>query len=187
MLVAMALLALPCFIIGILPQPVAALLAPAIANVVPVTADQVREAIAPLRQLLIPTAIFIALSITVFILFRLSSRRERCTESTWSCGYLTPTPRMQYTASSFAATLVDIFRSILRPHQRHPQLAPYFPDRQRHRSHQPETVLEYLIMPLVRVIEQLSSWLRRLQHGQLHLYILYIFLTVLILLAWSHG
>ncbi|HEU0265896.1 MAG TPA: proton-conducting transporter membrane subunit, partial [Geobacterales bacterium] len=187
MLMAMTLLALPCLMIGVLPQPVVALLGPAIANVVPVTADQIREAITPLGQLLIPTVIFVALGITIFILFRLSSPRKRETEETWSCGYLTPTPRMQYTASSFAATLVDIFRSILRPHQRHPHLAPFFPDRQRHRSHQPETVLDYLFMPLLRVIEQQSSWLRRLQHGQLHLYILYIFATVLILLAWSHG
>src|SRR6266487_4349854 len=30
---------------------------------------------------------------------------------TWGCGYPTPTPRMAYTASSFAAPLLDVFRS----------------------------------------------------------------------------
>ena len=33
---------------------------------------------------------------------------------TWGCGYAAPSPRMQYTASSFAQPLVDLFRPVLR-------------------------------------------------------------------------
>ena len=34
---------------------------------------------------------------------------------TWDCGYVAPTPRMQYTSSSFARPLVLLFRLFLRP------------------------------------------------------------------------
>lgn len=39
--------------------------------------------------------------------------------TTWGCGYAAPTPCMQYTASSFADMIVDLFAGILRPDIHH--------------------------------------------------------------------
>ena len=41
------------------------------------------------------------------------SRRSVDLATTWDCGYVQPGPRMQYTASSFAQPLTDLFRPLL--------------------------------------------------------------------------
>ena len=40
--------------------------------------------------------------------------REPRTAATWGCGYAVPGPRMQYTASSFAASLLHVFHGLVR-------------------------------------------------------------------------
>ena len=47
--------------------------------------------------------------------------------ATWGCGYLAPTPRMQYTSSSFAQMLVGLFGWVLRPRTHRPRDLPLFP------------------------------------------------------------
>ena len=46
---------------------------------------------------------------------RLLAGRQVERGPTWDCGYAAPTPRMQYTASSFASPLLLLFRMFLRP------------------------------------------------------------------------
>ena len=46
---------------------------------------------------------------------------------TWDCGYALPTPRMQYTASSFARTIIQLFGSVLRPREQPPEVTGLFP------------------------------------------------------------
>ncbi len=51
--------------------------------------------------------------------------------STWGCGYAAPTPRMQYTSSSFAQMLVGLFGWVLRPRTHKPSDLPLFPQTSR--------------------------------------------------------
>ena len=108
---------------------------------------------------------------------------------TWGCGYAAPTPRMQYTAGSFAATITDWFGWILRP-ERHVQ-APrgVFPGRAQFDIHTPETVLERIVLPAGVVVMRISTAVRRLQHGRLQAYILYLVvgLVALAVLALTGG
>jgi len=105
---------------------------------------------------------------------------------TWDCGYLRPAPRMQYSASSFAELLVKTFAGILHPHVAAPALKEPLPGPARFTSHVPETMLEHVFMPLLRLANDRLAYLRRLQHGQLHLYILYTFVTLVVLLIWAY-
>jgi hypothetical protein len=50
----------------------------------------------------------------------------------------------------------------------------------------PEAMLEGVYLPLFKAGNDRLSLLRRLQHGKLHLYILYIVVTLLLLLGWSY-
>jgi hydrogenase-4 component B len=45
------------------------------------------------------------------------------TGPTWACGYVAPTARMQYTASSFAQMMVDLFAWVLRPRVHRPAVS----------------------------------------------------------------
>jgi hydrogenase-4 component B len=49
-----------------------------------------------------------------------------------------------------------------------------------------ETILDRLLTPLFQGTGVAFSLLRRLQHGQLHLYMLYIFATLFLLMLWRH-
>jgi hydrogenase-4 component B len=95
---------------------------------------------------------------------------------TWDCGYATPTPRMQYTAGSFAGIITEWFGWILRPEQNVRQPEGYFPNQARWESHTPETVLEKIVGPVAARIIRLSTAVRKLQHGRLQSYILYLVL-----------
>ncbi|HLP02454.1 MAG TPA: proton-conducting transporter membrane subunit [Opitutaceae bacterium] len=97
---------------------------------------------------------------------------------TWDCGYRVPTARMQYTAGSFAATIVEWFDWILRPvrHEHRPEET--LPAAALVESHTPETVLERCVEPAARAVLRVSAAVRRLQHGRMQAYVLYLVLGV---------
>ena len=108
---------------------------------------------------------------------------------TWDCGYAAPTPRMQYTAGSFAAIITGWFGWILRPRRTvDPPQGP-FPARARYAEHTPETVLEYVVEPAGRAVLVVAGAARRLQHGRLQAYILYLVvgLAAVALLVFAGG
>jgi hydrogenase-4 component B len=92
---------------------------------------------------------------------------------------------MQYSASSFGEMLVKLFGGVLRPHRNRPEIKGLFSGTARFASHVPETVLELIYLPFLRWANEKLSVVRRLQHGQLHLYILYTFVTLVLLLIWA--
>ncbi len=93
---------------------------------------------------------------------------------------------MQYTASSFGEMMVRLFAMVIRPRLSAPVLTGYFPRSAAFRSHCPESILEQVIMPVFRGTDWIFSYCRRLQHGEHQLYMLYIFITLFLLMAWGH-
>lgn len=187
MLAPMGVLASLCGVIGLVPLAVAPLLEVVVGvypglNVTPgALADQ-----APLFRLSLLAAVLLGLCGLLALAYRFLVRRApRGSTETWGCGYLAPSPRMQYTASSFAASLVSILSPVLRPHGHRPEIAGLAPGPARFASHVPEVVLDLLLLPLLRRAEEWSAPLRRLQHGHLHLYMLYIFAVLCVLLLWA--
>jgi hydrogenase-4 component B len=101
---------------------------------------------------------------------------------TWDCGYAVPTARMQYTAGSFAATINRWFAWVLRPerHERRPEGV--LPGAGSFVEHTPETVLDRVIIPVARLVGRLARGVRRLQHGRVQTYLLYLMIGVAALL-----
>ena len=93
---------------------------------------------------------------------------------TWDCGYAAATARMQYTAGSFAGLITEWFAWILRPvrHEDRPEVV--LPHRASFSTHTPETVLEHAVEPTAGMVMQLSQAARRLQHGRVQAYLLYL-------------
>jgi hydrogenase-4 component B len=81
---------------------------------------------------------------------------------------------MQYSAGSFAGIIVEWFAWILRPerHARRPE-GP-FPLRAAVEDHTPEVVLDQAITPLGALVMRAALTARRLQHGRVQAYLLYL-------------
>ncbi len=170
----MLLLAAACVAIGLAP----AFFWPAIARAVgawqPAWAGTTTPA--PLAALgWIHLAIAVgALGAAAWLWRRASLRRA----VTWDCGYAEPTARMQYTAGSFAGIITEWFAWILRPvrHAHPPENT--LPASASFDEHTPETVLEHVVVPAGGAVLQLAIAARRLQHGRLQAYLLYLLVGV---------
>ncbi|MBT0653352.1 proton-conducting transporter membrane subunit [Geomobilimonas luticola] len=189
MLAPMALLAVICLGIGLFPLVLAAPLAGAVHSWQPDAGmtGYALTAAAPLGWITILGLVLICLAGGIALHFVGRLKAEPVAGGvTWDCGYLRPAPRMQYTASSFAELLVKTFAGILHPHVTSPAMKEPLPGPARFASHVPETMLEHVFMPVLRLANDRLAQLRRLQHGQLHLYILYTFVTLVVLLIWAY-
>lgn len=184
---AMVPLACACVVIGVAPALVSIPLQAALSAVIPGAAAA--PGLADLAPLTWVSGAALLLAVCVGLPFLWYRRRLAAaplgSAPTWGCGYLAPAPRMQYTASSFAATLTDLFAPLLRPRRVLPRISGLFPRRSSFREHVPETVLEDLYLPLLERIYRRVAPLRKLQSGLLQHYMLYIFITLLVLLAWG--
>jgi hydrogenase-4 component B len=104
---------------------------------------------------------------------------------TWGCG-LRLSPRMAYTATGFVQPIKRIFSTIYRPtvklETEFLQESKYFAKR-RHFAFHIEPVFEiYLYRPVVRFVTGVADRLRVIQGGSLHLYLAYMFITLVVLL-----
>jgi len=86
------------------------------------------------------------------------------------------TPRMQYTASSFAAPLLDVFgaASGIRTHRG----ATVF------HSEPFDLVLDRAVAPAWAMVQRVAVRLRGLQQGRLRTYLVYVVVTLTMLLAY---
>ncbi|WP_243372527.1 proton-conducting transporter membrane subunit [Geotalea sp. SG265] len=189
MVAPMALLALCCLGVGLLPLSAVHLVEIPVLAVFPpaMTAGKNISSIAPLAWL---EACGLLLTLVIVAFIGLYLRRLKANPpvpaSTWGCGYLQPTARIQYSATSFAEMLVHFFRGVLQPRYAMPRISGFLPNTARFSSRIPETVLEGLLLPFMRLTGLVFSFLRRLQHGEPNLYVLYIFVTLVMMLAWSY-
>jgi len=93
---------------------------------------------------------------------------------TWDCGYALPGARMQYTSSSFGGIVAGWFWWALQPERKMRRPRGHFPADAIRLERVPETVLERVIGPASAAIMYVSTAVRRLQHGRLQFYILYV-------------
>jgi hydrogenase-4 component B len=112
---------------------------------------------------------------------------------TWDCGLRGLTPQMEYTATGFSKPIRMIFKALFRPRrevQREYDYSPYFAKTLRFESHIEEAFVTRIYRPLNRAILSLSRRMRALQAGSIQAYLIYIFVTLLVLLLvalWGQG
>jgi hydrogenase-4 component B len=124
------------------------------------------------------------LILTGVVLWRRLRRTGTAAGPTWGCGYVAPTPRMQYTASSFGQMLVGLFAWALRPHTKQPHDLPLFPAAASFHSDVPDPVLDEAVRPTFRLAAWALSGFRVVQRGSAQAYLLYIVLALIVLFAW---
>lgn len=131
--------------------------------------------------------IFLATFIVVFGCIRFLRQSERAVkiEETWGCGYASPTPRMQYTFSSFMQPLTRFLKYPLALRVHWPVIRGVFPRPGTFFSETSDIFLQKVFFGVYESFARGCLVFRRLQHGRLQFYVLYIALTLLILLLWK--
>ena len=102
---------------------------------------------------------------------------------TWDCAFASPSPRMQYTAGSFAGILTEWFAWILKPVSQGAAPEKIFPEACAWREHTPETVLARVVQPASSAVMQLAMAARSVQQGTVQAYILYLLIGLAALTA----
>ncbi len=186
----MALLGAACLAVGIFPVPaaLAAVRGAAVLGRLAPGAD-----LSSVDGMLAPLAVVGALGACVlglaglFWALRGFWLRDRSVETqpTWGCAFSRPSPAMQYTASSFAQPLVRVFQGLLRTQvEAHPPSG-YWPASADFLSRAPDPVLDRALAPASVVMETGLSFIRRLQHGRLQYYLLYVLVFLVLVLVWK--
>ncbi|MBS4096203.1 MAG: hydrogenase 4 subunit B [Sulfuricella sp.] len=124
--------------------------------------------------------ILVGLAFTFIAVRKFYHGRVRRSDA-WDCGYPEQTSRMQDSAEGFGQPIRQIFEfffGIVR------EVPSPFDKKPRYHGETSDLLWEWLYLPLARLVEWVSSLFGKLQHGRIHIYLMYSFLTLLALLAF---
>jgi len=184
MMLPMVLLAGGCLFIGVYPDFIIRLAHNAVVSVgLPQTVSTLKHTLALANQITRGAALFFGLVALLWLLRTLLYRAKTVTRAgTWGCGFTQPTTKMQYTGSSYADDILHFFKSIVPKRVDHPPIEGRFPSATRYHS-EINDLAERQVEPLIlRPVHWIFEKLRWIQHGDIHLYIGYILLTIVVLL-----
>lgn len=99
----------------------------------------------------------------------------------WDCGFPEQTARMQDTAEGFGQPVTQIFEPFFRVRRQMPD--PFSSEPVYSKSNE-DRLWYWIYLPIARANERISSWIGVLQHGRIHLYLLYSLVTLLALLLF---
>lgn len=104
----------------------------------------------------------------------------------WGCGAIRVSPRMQYTATSYAEPLIRVFDDALQPSRRveitPTESSPFMADRVEFRQRVDDVVEVRLYAPLVVAANALADRARRIQNGSIHRYLSFSFAALVLVL-----
>jgi len=200
MLLGQAILTAACLFLGLFPalflkllDPVAGqLIGPSLSHQLSVANGLVLSGVAPqggtVSTLGMLLMLLCLLAVPGLLWMAFARRAETRIGPTWACGQPGLTAQMEYTATGFSKPIRMIFKALFRPHreiQREYDFSPYFATTVRFESHVEELFQMRIYRPLALLALRLSRRLRALQAGSLQAYLLYIFITLVVLLLFA--
>jgi hydrogenase-4 component B len=144
--------------------------------------------IAVLSKISTAFLIFILLFLSIFALRKWLLRNKTVTSfKTWGCAYQAPSPRMQYTGSSYARIFLLLLKPIIGLKFYIKSRDSLFPSGWNLKTHFTDIFDAYIITPVSKSIRssvKLFSWIQR---GSTQQYILYGLLFLVIAILWILG
>lgn len=115
-----------------------------------------------------------------------TGKREVAAGSTWGCGYYNLGSRTEYTSTAFSKPFRIVFSFILRPYKKTEKIKEthYHVKSMRYEVYTTPVIKEYLYRSTFNFVMRTAGILRRLQAGQIHLYITYIIITLFLLIVF---
>ncbi|OBK83335.1 proton-conducting transporter membrane subunit [Mycolicibacter sinensis] len=192
MIAAMALPAAACVVLAVAPGAVGPMLT-RVLDTLPVFGEApalgVFLHLPGLHASMAPALLAAALAAAVLIVaigsrWRSRQRPEPATVPLWACGAEDLTPRMQYTATSFAQPLQQVFDDVLRfdtdVEVSGQAASTYVVERIAYRARVADVIEERWYAPVLRAVAGAAQLVRRAHTGSVHLYLAYGTLGVLI-------
>lgn len=143
----------------------------------------------PLALTLLALAVTLPVVLVTWLLARRHPRRD--VDLVWGGGGVRTSPRMQYTATSFAEPLVRVFDDALQPTRdlrvTHAGESRYLVQDISFHQHLDDRVEKSLYRPAITVLDRAGDLARLVQNGSIHRYLGFSFvalLVVLVAVAW---
>lgn len=179
--ISLGIFALLCVLIGFYPQPFVGIVNKVIAS--DFVSSHPSSALVNIDWLYF-TIIFSFIALGIFLLYLLKVKLEkkfgRRTSPAWGCGYENISPRMQYTASSFADELNEIPKSVLVYHKKVKVSDNAFPIPSKFESHSQDFADTKIVLPFYRFISSMISRITFLSQTDIRYYIGFILITITI-------
>lgn len=135
----------------------------------------------PILSVPLLTLLLLGAGVAAFVLWH---PRKRVVGRTWDCGYYKLDSRNEYTAMAQSRPFRIAFGFFLLPYQRTQRIRESFYHFTSfvYETHTTPVFRKYLYRPLIAGVFRTASSMKRLQAGSIHLYIGYIFVTLVALL-----
>lgn len=133
--------------------------------------------------------VVIILIVVVVVRWVINKKQKIKIGATWDCG-VDLTPRMEITATGFARSIVLIFSGILKPSiQRETEYNDskirYLAKSRIVNLHTSDVYQSYFYQPLHKLVNTLSLRVRKIQSGNINMYVLYILIAAAVALLMS--
>lgn len=130
-------------------------------------------------------AVLVAVALSAWSFWRRSAPATAA--PVWACGVDTLSPRMQYTAMSFAEPLQRVFDDVLRPdvgvEVTHFAESQYLLEKVVYCARLVDAIEARLYTPVVRAVRSVADLVRRAHSGSVHFYLTYGLVGVLVVLV----
>lgn len=187
--IGLAWLALGCIVIGVQPQLVIGAASAVTGSLLGHTVNLATPFwwIAPIGPQqasysgLVLLAGIIGVYCITFVLVRVLAHGRIRRTAAWDCGYPWQTSRMQDTAEGFGQPIRHMFDAFFHMEREMPSptdAAPHY------RIQIEDRLWRALYMPIARSVQRLADWIGMLQGGRLSIYLLFSFITLLVLLVF---
>ncbi|HEY4697337.1 MAG TPA: hydrogenase 4 subunit B [Gallionella sp.] len=139
--------------------------------------DTERASYSPLYFLLVVLGVMLLTTLLVRHFYHGRLRRGPA----WDCGFPAQNARMQDTAEGFGQPIRRIFEPFFLIEREVPTP---FDAQPRYHGRTEDKLWYMLYLPIKWITEKLSGWASLLQHGRIHLYLTYTFVTLVVLLVF---
>ena len=128
----------------------------------------------------------ILLGIAGFVIYRIFGRGKSVIYKTWDCGYYKLDSRNEYTATAFSKPFRIAFSFFLKPYRKTQKIRESFYHIKSftYETHTTKVFKKYIYDPVLAMVLKLAKSMRRIQPGSIHLYLGYIFITLLLLIIF---
>jgi formate hydrogenlyase subunit 3/multisubunit Na+/H+ antiporter MnhD subunit len=119
-----------------------------------------------------------------FLRTRIEFHKGTRISTTWGCGYIAPSSKMQYSGKSFSKPLAKLFSFLTGEQKKYHEIESdvIFPSGGNYQSSYPEFFEKNLIDKVSNQLLYFLNWFRFIHNGQVQMYVLYGFLFVLVLI-----
>ncbi|MBP7216598.1 MAG: hypothetical protein KBA46_04865 [Candidatus Omnitrophica bacterium] len=121
-----------------------------------------------------------------FVVYRIFGKGKTVFSKTWDCGYYKLDSRNEYSATAFSKPFRIAFSFFLLPYRKTQKIRESFYHVQSftYETHTTQVFKKYIYDPMLAMLFKAAKSMRRMQPGSIHLYLGYIFVTLMLLIIF---